>query len=196
MSGYLPLSSLSLRDVGSLRLRVGACVPVRGARATGYESTLGRMNLFPVFVPEPCTINKMHFNVTTAEAGIDVRLGLYTQAADGTAGVLISDGGTVSVAATGIKVVTLGVPVRLPAGIVYAAFVPQGASGGGTYRVTAVDGALYATILPPLPAGAFGGSVTRLFANGVTGALPDPAPAQTAAAGSHIVIGLEVSAVG
>ena len=60
----------------------------------------------PIYVPRKTRANGLMVNVTTLDAGGQVRIGLYTDD-DGYPGKLIQDGGLVSMASTGEKVATI-----------------------------------------------------------------------------------------
>lgn len=78
----------------------------------------------PIVVPWARTFTKIALQIQTAAAGKSVRLGIYNVASDGGPGTLVVDGGTVSVAGTGIVTVTIN--QALNPGPYLIAFVSDG----------------------------------------------------------------------
>jgi hypothetical protein len=79
---------------------------------TGAIATNARMYLIPYLIGKACTINGVCVDITSAgEAGSVVRLGLFADA-DGLAGALVADWGTVAGDAIAIPTLTPSTPVQ------------------------------------------------------------------------------------
>lgn len=170
---------------------------VGGIEATGSGS-LNRLELWPVPVPWPASVNQLGINITTAEASATPRLGLYAPGADGRPGALIVDGGTVDASTTGQKIVTLGAAAELTDGLVYFAIAWQGAATALRYtrRLWPSGG--------PQGAVALSSNATHMLTSGgawsyslnsVSGALPDPAAGASVLNGNVPTMWLRVAAL-
>lgn len=77
----------------------------------------------PMLVASPIVVDQLSFEVSTAEAGKNMRVGLY--AADARwqpIGAPLADSGNISLTATGVKTYTPGTPLTLPRGRYLAAW--------------------------------------------------------------------------
>jgi hypothetical protein len=71
---------------------------------------------YPWFVEAPYTIDQLAIEVTTAGAGAQVRAGLYNADTNWQVTTLVADFGLFDASTTGVKIITLGTPLTLPAG--------------------------------------------------------------------------------
>ena len=156
-----------------------------GGSTANFSITNGTIYESPIYVPEPCTLDRIGINVAVAGAASTVgRLMLYANLANGRPGALLVDGGTVAVDSTGDKEVTIALAV--PAGIIRAAFISTGAPQlqglATTYR--GINGT--ATPTPTAPRGtgtnAVGGS-----------AAPNPFPTTLAYSVSFLRVAVRVA---
>lgn len=76
----------------------------------------GTLYYSPFFVEAPLTADQLAFEVVTADAAGNVRVGIYTATTDLQPRSLVVDSGSISVASTGVKTYTPGTPVGLPRG--------------------------------------------------------------------------------
>lgn len=76
----------------------------------------GTLYYSPFFVEAPLLVDRLAFQVDTADAVGNVRVGIYTADTDLQPKALVVDSGSVSVATTGVKTYTPGSPVYLPRG--------------------------------------------------------------------------------
>jgi hypothetical protein len=102
-------------------------------------ATLNRLYLYPVFIQESITIDRLGMEVQTQAASSTIRLGIYNSDSNGDPLTLLLDAGTVSGTTTGLKAIT--VSQTLSTGLYYLAWVWQGAVGRTiTYGATATSG--------------------------------------------------------
>ena len=126
----------------------------------------GRLTYTPITIPYNTTITELNVNVVTGAASSVVRLGIYEDGGGGP-GSLLLDAGTVDSSTNGLKTITLGTPLVVPAGIYWLAGVAQ----GGTPTVTTCSGNARGVNQNQNPNSPVNGQIT----NTVAGALPDPA---------------------
>jgi len=93
-----------------------------------FALTAGAIAYVPFFVSEGCVVDRMAFEVTTADAGGLLHLGIFSSAADGTPGNILMETGPISTAATGVKDTALTAPLTLTGKTTY--WAAMGVSGG------------------------------------------------------------------
>lgn len=92
-----------------------------GAPGGEYTPFAGRICLVPMMLLTPTMITELGAEITTAQAGGNFRVGIYSALPSGAPGALLADSGNLSTAATGIITATLAAPLSLPAGRYYTA---------------------------------------------------------------------------
>ena len=134
----------------------------------------------PLVVARNITVDRIAFEVTGAGAGgTTARMGIYNNGTNLYPGTLLLDAGTVSVASTGIKAITIA--QALPKGIYFLALVSDGTptiravnQSGSTNRLLGILGTGFNMVNQPW-------RVAFVYA-----ALPDPFTAGAAVPVSHI----------
>lgn len=131
-------------------------------RSVGVDS----IRTTPLIVPRATTFDRIAVEVTTLAAGASARLGIYNDDGAGYPGSLVLDAGTVSVATTGVKAITID--LKLAKGLYWCALVSDGAP--------TVRGVV--ALLTPIGvlSGGGGGWQTGYYKAQTYGALPDPFP--------------------
>lgn len=81
---------------------------------TTFTMTVGRANYFPILVTEAITVDRLAMEVTTLQAGANIRCAIYEATVNWQPGALKADSGNLSAASTGVKTGT--VAVTLPPG--------------------------------------------------------------------------------
>ncbi len=140
----------------------------------------GALDAMPVPIGKSHTITAVKFEVTSATASSNARIGIYTVDANGYPKNLVQDSGDISCATTGIKTWTLSTPINFVSAdlIYYVCFITSissivvrecstdvclipsvGANRGCVYRSTFAYGALPSVF----PAGATVNVITVLF---------------------------------
>lgn len=154
-----------------------------------------RLYFIPVIVPANMTVDRIAVEVNTAAASQVARLGIYEADADGLPSTLLLDAGTVSVATTGVKTITIS--QALSAQPYYLAIVTQTTSGSSAYTgLIAGDFGVqsFTSSIPFLSYTSatdyFAGKAKYFTQNTVTGALPATATPSAITSGSMIDIGL------
>ena len=94
--------------------------------------SLNRLIVFPVFIQESITLDRIAVECTAAVASSTFRLGIYNSNADGEPSSLLLDAGTVSTATIGLKAITIS--QSLSAGLYYLAYGQQGGATNATMR--------------------------------------------------------------
>lgn len=142
----------------------------------------GTIIYYPLYIPDDYTLNALVCECTTASAGKNVRMGLYSDS-NGLPGTLLVDGGNVSTATTGKK--TAAISLAVSAGWYWLAV----RSSGGTYR-----GCLNSNIAPMIGDSSgvttlgTSGAVTGWTEAGVFGAFPASATPGSSTTASAVLI--------
>lgn len=108
-------------------LRTGVYLgPLAVTSTTGVLSmSADILYAMPLFVARAITIDRMTINVTTADAGQVVRLGIYGNGTNLYPGALLLDASTVSTTATGHKEIT-GLSQAIPKGLYWVVALSDG----------------------------------------------------------------------
>jgi hypothetical protein len=140
-----------------------------GAVLNNASATLNRLYVYPVFIQESITIDRLGMEVQTQAASSTIRLGIYNSDSNGEPSSLVLDAGTVSGTTTGLKAIT--VSQALTTGLYYFAWIWQGGTGRTiTYGPTATSGNWApASSTTQGPSGAY---FAQYIQDGITGALP------------------------
>lgn len=148
----------------------GVFTGLSASAPSAISTAIGQLGFMSVAFPRAVTLDRIAVNVSTAVAGAVYRLGIYAALADGNVGGLIEESGTVDASTLGNK--ALVISRSLPAGRYFLAAVAQdGGSAPSILGITPV-------FAPWGTSSAYTQWPTRsAVATGVTGALPDPAPA-------------------
>lgn len=148
------------------------CLPWTPANVDLAVDTL--MTFTPWVLSRSITIDRIGIHVTTAAAGTNVRIGIYT-ATDDLPDTLVAELGSFDTTSTGIKELT--VSQVLPAGLLFIAMAKQ-----GTYGAVKVYGhSVWFGMPQPTTTYIMDYGSTRMYQNGVTGALPATATALVSA---------------
>ena len=140
-----------------------------GATISSSAYTLNRLYLYPLFIQESITIDRLGVECTVANASTTWRVGIYNADSNGVPTTVLLDAGTVDTSTTGLKTIT--VSQTLNTGLYYIAGVWQGGSTSPQMRSYVNSGGDWS----PVP------STSQLIANyntsyqinsGVSGALP------------------------
>lgn len=134
----------------------------------------GQLTACPIYLPRSGSITDLAVEVVTTPggAGALVRIGVYADDGTGYPGTLLVDAGTVDCTTTGVKTITLGAALSLPAGRFWLAAAVQGnPTPSPTMRIDqntrSTGGILAATSTVALQS-----ANTSYLQSAVTGALP------------------------
>jgi len=119
------ISEHNLRNIYQLQ-RTGEYFPPFPVEGTGTASALtaGRLYAFPFPISRDVTIDRLAIQVTTADAGKKVRLGIYQHGANVYPGALLLDAGEVDVGANGVKEIVIS--QALPRSMYFLAIISDG----------------------------------------------------------------------
>lgn len=147
-------------------------VYTRGTRTTFGGATQNVAYAVPLYVPQPCTITTLGFEVVTTAggAGSVTRVGLYRESQNGKPGQLMLDAGTTTTTTTGAKEIT-GLWAPIKPGWYYMVLVAQGSATTPTFRSINALTIPYTVPTVAAPTGATP-STQGLSLTGVTGGLP------------------------
>jgi hypothetical protein len=124
--GQVGTISGSVTGVIKQRTATGTYIPTTGGGTSSFTPANNRLYVSPIVLQAAATGTTLVANVNTAgEAGSTLRLGLYADTGGPYPGALIVDAGTVSVASSGAKTITIS--QSLPAGVYWLAGVIQNA---------------------------------------------------------------------
>lgn len=97
-----------------------------GPAAGDKAVTVDQLWAAPIMVSRPLTIDRIAFYVATLAAGATARVGVYAAGVNQYPGALLKDAGTVSVATTGLKEVTVTPSLKLQIGLHWLAIISDG----------------------------------------------------------------------
>jgi hypothetical protein len=142
--------------------------PHTGVQGVSFVSYTVGLTLFPFMLMRTATLDRLKVNITTADAGSTVRLGLYTSDSHGMPSTLLLDGGTIDSSTTGAKEVTVN--QQLTGGVLYfSASLPSSTAvvGWGWQAVSALP-------VPYYQSGSVGYFLRNASASGALPSSPTP----------------------
>jgi hypothetical protein len=135
---------------------------------SGPNSTLNQLHVFPLWIPQAVTLDRIAVQISGSVATATTRLGLYSpDASGGFPGTLLLDAGTVDTSTAGLKAITIS--QALSAGIIYVAVVNQTAAATLVGRQAPYSPMLGFSEPEATPTA---GPQNGWYKSGVTGALP------------------------
>jgi len=147
----------------------------------GGTASANVLRAIPISLPWTATYDAIALNVDTANAGGNVRVGIYNSAAaTGVPGTLLLDAGTFTTDATGDHVVTFSDLVIGP-GLYFLAFVTDANAGTAVYERTST----FAAHTLAVATGATSNPAQGVSVAHTYGALPDPFGAPTLITSGH-----------
>lgn len=110
-------------DVPMAAIRASAYLFTQGAGSQGSSTTVSVNTQIasPIYVPSSTTADRICLQVNTAAATALWRLGVYADSGSMYPGALMLDAGTIDASTTGVKEITPGAALTLPAGVYWVA---------------------------------------------------------------------------
>jgi hypothetical protein len=173
-------------SAGNKRLSNGAASVNLNGGFYGHLDTSGRLNIHPWYHDYGGECDAFEVQVTTAQAGAILRIGLYAPKANGDPGPLVAEGASIDLSTTGFKVGAFASSLVIPAGWYYIGLLSTATSAD-------IDGSgasVSAACLPrTAPWGLIGGTAGAAgYALGVaTTAMPNPCPGLAGISGNQKV---------
>lgn len=142
--------------------------PKNASSITSSNYAINRLTLFPLFIQETITIDRIGVECLTAQTSTTWRIGIYNSDSDGVPSTVLLDAGTVDTSTIGLKAITIS--QVLTAGLYYLAGVWQGGSTSPTMRAYGTASGNWSPVASTTQQGA--NYANNYQVNSVSGALP------------------------
>ena len=139
-----------------------------GSTISGSTYTLNRTYLWPLFIQESITIDRIGVEAAGANASTTWRIGIYNSDSNGVPSTVLLDAGTVDTSTTGLKTITIS--QTLSAGLYFIAGCWQGGSVSPNMRSLLATSGNYSPIASTTQQAA--NYISQYHMDSITGAFP------------------------